>query len=159
MGSTTQSLPDKVNDEIRKILNEIKQEQEQLELDRQILKEEKRILKSLNNIDVLRINVGGEIITATRQTLTKIHKSILSVLFNGRWEHKLQIDQNGNIFFDFNPILFRHLIDQLQTLDSNNQIRALSSFATFTCRTIQENAQKIRTRSVVIIRKEECHHI
>jgi hypothetical protein len=26
------------------------------------------------------------------------------------------LDQNRNIFLDFNPILFRHLLDQLQTL-------------------------------------------
>ncbi|EPS57124.1 hypothetical protein M569_17698, partial [Genlisea aurea] len=63
---------------------------------------------------VIRLNVGGEIIMTTRQTLTKIPKSTLYFMFNGRWEQKLQIDQNGNIFFDFNPIIFRHLIDQLQ---------------------------------------------
>ncbi len=55
----------------------------------------------------------------TRQTLTKIPKSTLSILFNGRWEHKLQTDQNGNIFFDFNSIIFRHLLDQLPIIETN----------------------------------------
>ncbi len=56
----------------------------------------------------------------TRETLTHIQKSILSIMFNGRWDKKLQIDKNGFIFLDFNPILFRHLLDQLQTLDITN---------------------------------------
>jgi hypothetical protein len=41
-------------------------------------------------MDVLQLNV---------ETLTKIAKSTLSLMFNGRWEHKLQRDQNGNDFF------------------------------------------------------------
>jgi hypothetical protein len=56
----------------------------------------------------------------TRQTLTRVPKSILSMMFNGRWEHKLPLDKNQNIFLDFNPILFRHLLDQLQTFDATN---------------------------------------
>ena len=31
-------------------------------------------------------------------------------------------DQGENVFFDFNPILFRHLLDQLQVLDFKNPI-------------------------------------
>ena len=79
-----------------------------------------QISNSIKNTDVIRFNVGGEIMMTTRETLTHIQKSILSIMFNGRWEQKLQIDQNGYIFLDFNPILFRHLLDQLQTLDITN---------------------------------------
>ena len=32
-------------------------------------------------------------------------------------------DQSENIFFDFNPILFRHLLDQLQVLEVNKSTR------------------------------------
>jgi hypothetical protein len=74
------------------------------------------------------LNVGGEIITTTRQTLMKISKSTLSILFNGQWEHKLPKDQNGNIFLDFNPILFRHLLDQLQIIETNNSIQLYPPF-------------------------------
>ena len=101
----------------------MKNDEEQLKLDLHKLEEEKkRIEKYFKNIDVIRLNVGGEIIMTTRQTLTKIPKSILSMMFNGRWEHKLNIDQNGNIFLDFNPILFRHLLVQLQLFDSKDFI-------------------------------------
>ena len=79
-----------------------------------------RISNSIKNTDVIRFNVGGEIMMTTRETLIRFQKSILSIIFNGRWEHELQTDQNGYIFLDFNPILFRHLLDQLQTLDITN---------------------------------------
>ena len=95
-------------------------------IDRETLKEEKQITKLIHNTDVIRLNVDGKIIMTTRQTLTKIPKSTLYFMFNGRWEQKLQIDQNGNIFFDFNPTIFRHLIDQLQILDTNTQIHFYS---------------------------------
>ncbi len=107
---------------IQKMRDELEKEKNQLKIDRQQLDEEKQIAKSVDRTDVFQLNVGGEIITTTRQTLTKIPKSILSHLFYGRWEHKLQRDPEGNIFLDFNPILFRHLLDQLQIIEINNSI-------------------------------------
>ncbi len=61
-----------------------------IENDRKKLEVEKQISKWIENMDVLQLNV---------ETLTKIAKSTLSLMFNGRWEHKLQRDQNGNDFF------------------------------------------------------------
>ena len=106
--------------EIRNLPLQLKKEKKQLESDRKKLREENQISNSIKNIDVIRLHVGGEIMMTTRETLTRIQKSILSTIFNGRWEQKLQIDQNGFIFLDFNPILFRYLLDQLQTLDITN---------------------------------------
>jgi hypothetical protein len=121
--TTVQPIHEKIGGEILKIQNDLKTDEEQLKIDRQKFEEEKKQKeKYFKNIDVIRLNVGGEIIMTTRQTLTRIPKSILSMIFNGRWEHKLKIDQNGNIFFDFNPIIFRHLLDQLQLFDSKNFI-------------------------------------
>ncbi len=120
--STIRSIADDVSDEIRKIEKELEKEKNQLKIDREQLDEEKQMPKSVDHMDVLQLNVGGEIITTTRQTLTKIPKSSFSYVFNGRWEHKLQRDPEGNIFLDFNPILFRHLLDQLQIIEINNSI-------------------------------------
>jgi hypothetical protein len=75
--------------------------------------------KDIKKTDVIRLNVGGEIMMTTRETLTRVPKSILSIMFNGRWENKLETDKNDNIFLDFNPIVFRHLLDQLQLFDTN----------------------------------------
>ncbi len=117
--TTSQSLAQKVAAEIQRIEDELNNIENQLKIDREKFEEEKQISKFIDNLDVIRLNVGGEILMTTRQTLTKIPKSTLSILFNGRWEHKLQTDQDGNIFFDFNPILFRHLLDQLQIIETN----------------------------------------
>jgi hypothetical protein len=119
---TTQSLYEIAIDEIRRMRDDLNKEEKQLKIDREKLKQDKRISKLVENIDVIQFNVGGEIIITTRETLTKIPKSTLSLMFNGRWEHKLQRDQNGNIFLDFNPILFRHLLDQLQISETNDSI-------------------------------------
>jgi len=125
---TTQSLYEKAINEIRRMRDNLNKEEKQLKIDREKLKQDKRISKLIENIDVIQFNVGGEIIITTRETLTKIPKSTLSLMFNGRWEHKLQRDQNGNIFLDFNPILFRHLLDQLQIIDIDNSIHLYPPF-------------------------------
>jgi hypothetical protein len=119
---TTESIFQIAIAEIQKMRDELEKEKNQLKIDREQLDEEKQIAKSVDRTDVFQLNVGGEIITTTRQTLTKIPKSILSLLFYGRWEHKLQRDPEGNIFLDFNPSLFRHLLDQLQIIETNNSI-------------------------------------
>jgi hypothetical protein len=118
--STTQSLADAAARRIQNIRDELKKEEKQLKMDRQKFEKEKQISMPVDHTDIFQLNVGGEIIITTRQTLMKISKSTLSILFNGRWDYQLPKDQNGNIFFDFNPILFRHLLDQLQTLETAN---------------------------------------
>jgi hypothetical protein len=117
--TTVQSIFAKAAAEVLKLENDLKTGKEQLKINRENFKAETKIKKAVQNTDVIRLNVGGEIIMTTRQTLIRLPKSALTVMFNGRWEHKLPVDQDGNIFFDFNPILFRHLLDQLQTLDTN----------------------------------------
>jgi hypothetical protein len=57
--------------------------------------------KIINTTDVIRLNVGRNIIMTTRETLMQIPKSILSMMFNGRWEQKLQRNQEGNSSFRF----------------------------------------------------------
>jgi hypothetical protein len=102
---------------------QLEKEEKQLEMDREKLEQEKPTPKPVDHTDIFQLNVGGEIIITTRQTLMKIPESTLSILFNGQWKHKLPKDKNGNIFFDFNPILFRHLLDQLQIIETNNSIQ------------------------------------
>jgi hypothetical protein len=99
---------------------ESENEEKELEMDREELEQEPSTPKPVDHTKIFQLNVGGEIIITTRQTLMKIPESTLSILFNGQWEDKLPKDQNGNIFFDFNPILFRHLLDQLQIIETNN---------------------------------------
>ncbi len=117
--TTIQSIFSKAVAELIKLENDLKRDREQLEIDQKKLADAKKLPNSIENTDIIQLNVGGEIMMTTRETLTRVPKSTLSIMFNGRWEHKLQIDKIGNIFLDFNPILFRHLLDQLQILETN----------------------------------------
>ena len=104
---------------IEKLRDELERDENAMKLDRKRLDDNKEITTPIHSTDLIELNVGGEMIATTRQTMTKIPQSILFNLFNGRWEHRLPIDNEGNIRFDFDPILFRHLLDQLQTFDAN----------------------------------------
>jgi hypothetical protein len=74
---------------------------------------------SVDDTDVLRLNVGGELMSTSRSTLTRVTNSTLAKIFDGSREHQLRIDRDGNIFLDFNPILFGHLLEQLRMMESD----------------------------------------
>jgi hypothetical protein len=78
--------------------------------------------KMITDTDVIQLNVGGQLIMTSRSTLTRMTKSTLAIMFNGRWEDKLNRDQQRNIFLDFNPILFQHLLEQLRLIENPEEI-------------------------------------
>ena len=120
-GTNETEIPiDDIIARIRQEYNDYKKDKEQLVIDRQTFNEEKELIRSIDKTDVIHLNVGGEMIATTRQTLTSLPESLFSILFNGRWERRAHIDDDGNIFFDFNPIVFRHLLDQLQLSQDNS---------------------------------------
>ncbi len=138
---------------------ELEKEEKQLELDRQKFEEEKETPKPVDHTDIFQLNVGGEIIMTTRQTLMKIPESTLSILFNGQWEHKLSKDQNGNIFFDFNPILFRHLLDQLQIIETKNSIQFYPPSQPSLLEPFNKMIRKLGLQQSFSSEKKECDHI
>ena len=101
-------------EQLRQKFDELKKDQEQLEVERQIFNSQKELNQVVYESDVIHLNVDGEMIATTRQTLISLPKSLFSILFNGQWEQRLHHDDQENIFLDFNPIVFRHLLDQLQ---------------------------------------------
>jgi hypothetical protein len=102
-------------------ITEYQKEREQLKIDQDKFNKEKTQMETSNDItDVIRLNAGGEIIMTTRATLTRVPKSTLALMFNGRWQERLPKDFDENIFLDYDPVLFRHLIEQLQTLENGN---------------------------------------
>ena len=64
--------------------------------------------------DIINLNVGGEKITTKRSTLCQVQGSLLASMFSGRWEKSLARDENGRIFFDFNPQYFVFILDYLR---------------------------------------------
>jgi hypothetical protein len=115
-----------------------------LKSDGEELEEEIETAKPVDHTKIFQLNVGGEFIITTRQTLMKIPQSTLSILFNGQWDDQLSKDQNGNIFLDFNPIVFRHLLDQLQIIET---IELYPPFQP----SLIEPFNKIRISTIIII--------
>src|ERR1700722_486013 len=113
--NTYPSLFDVAWKEFQKQQYEFTRVQEQLKIDREKFQNESRIMQNIvERTDVIQLNVGGEQVITSRATLTVIPNSTLAMMFNGRWEHKLSNDREGNIFLDYNPMLFRHLLEQLR---------------------------------------------
>ncbi|CAF1249972.1 unnamed protein product [Rotaria sordida] len=84
------------------------------------LQEERRtgnIFFAKNRNKVLHLNVGGELIYATRETLTYIPNTILASIFkndNINQSNLIERDNNGRVFLDFPPILFKHALEQIR---------------------------------------------
>ena len=64
--------------------------------------------------DIINLNVGGKKITTKRSTLCQVKGSLLASMFSGRWEESLSRDENGRIFFDWNPQHFVLILEYLR---------------------------------------------
>lgn len=67
--------------------------------------------------DVILLNVGGELMDTTRDTLTDIPNTVLASITLSTSENRLklaQYDENRRIFLDLSPTLFKHLLEQLR---------------------------------------------
>jgi hypothetical protein len=64
--------------------------------------------------DVLDLNVGGQKLSVSRQTLTCVPGSMLEGLFSGRWDAGIAKDKNGNFFIDQPFDLFEAMINFLR---------------------------------------------
>jgi hypothetical protein len=66
---------------------------------------------------VIELNVGGQKITTLRSTLTIVPNSKLARMFSkDNPEKNLPMDKQGAVFFDYNPIYFNYLLDQLRAI-------------------------------------------
>ena len=71
---------------------------------------------NVSDDDVVEVNAGGKIISAKRSTLKQLKGTRIEALFSGRWDKKLQLDSNGRIFLDVNPVCFQAIVDYLNEL-------------------------------------------
>lgn len=83
--------------------------------------ERDQVRAQVDSQDVVRLNVGGQMISTRRATLLKVPNSLLHSIFNGNFEHIVQRDHDGSYFLDYNPLLFSHLLDQLRGLNPKEQ--------------------------------------
>ncbi|CAB3980897.1 Chaperone dnaK2 [Paramuricea clavata] len=77
---------------------------------------EKQRMKAVevSDSDIIHLNVGGHKLTTKRSTLCQVEGSLLASMFSGRWEDSLERDQDGAVFFDFNPQCFVLILDYLR---------------------------------------------
>lgn len=63
--------------------------------------------------DIIRLNVGGKDMFASRETLTLVKGSRLEDLFCGKWENRLIRDEKGCVFLDLDPSAFEQVLEYL----------------------------------------------
>ena len=85
------------------------------ELDEYNAEKQKMKAIDVSGDDIVSLNVGGQKFTTTRSTLCQVEGSLLSTMFSGRWEDSLKRDQDGAVFFDFNPEHFNYILKYLRT--------------------------------------------
>ena len=79
------------------------------------LEKERMKAVTVKDNDIIQLNVGAQKMTTKRSTLCQVEGSLLSSMFSGRWEDRLERDKDGCVFFDFNPHYFAIILDYLRT--------------------------------------------
>jgi len=105
-----------LKDKLEKERRRLKIEQERLDKERNELNDEKKKLQMITKMedDLVSLNVGGEIFSCKRSTLCLVDGSFMKSIFNGNWEERMERDSAGNLFFDFNPVCFRKIVNYLR---------------------------------------------
>jgi hypothetical protein len=73
--------------------------------------------------DIIDLNVGGQKITTLRSTLTAVPNSKLALKFAKDDKSQTQQDTKP-YFFDYNPVQFQYLLDQLKAIKRRPQTSA-----------------------------------
>jgi Cu/Ag efflux protein CusF len=75
--------------------------------------------------DVIELDVSGQKITTLRSTLTAVPNSKLAMMFTKDNTSLQQLrDKQGTVFFDYNPVQFNYLLDQLRMIKRTPEIPA-----------------------------------
>jgi hypothetical protein len=115
-----EDLLTKFDDLVKRFRNEFKDiiegERAKMKAELDAYNAEKQRMKAVevSDNDIIHLNVGGHKLTTKRSTLCQVEGSLLASMFSGRWEDSLERDQDGAIFFDFNPQYFLVILDYLR---------------------------------------------
>ncbi|CAF3109923.1 unnamed protein product [Rotaria socialis] len=63
---------------------------------------------------IILLNIGGVNLSTKQSTLTCIPNTVLALACTDSWSEKMTRDNDGRLFFDLDPNLFQHLLNQLR---------------------------------------------
>jgi hypothetical protein len=90
----------------------------QLDHEKAEFENEKAIMeKYLKDSEVVQFNVGGQMMFTTRASILRVADSKMAKILLDQTTEKVSIDSKGYKFLDFNPSLFRHLLEQLRLFE------------------------------------------
>lgn len=88
--------------------------------ERERLSQERETMQTVpvSDNELIHLNVGGRIMTAKRGSLRVIQGSVLDMIFSGRWEDRIVRDNEGRVFFDYDPDLFSVVLRHLSAMQT-----------------------------------------
>jgi len=114
----TAKLRGDLDDEKRRLAEELVLRRSQAQQERQAIEHEQtrmRAVTSEADDEVLTLNVGGSVFATRRSTICLYDGSYLAMLFSGRWESSIERDAEGRFFLDFDPASFRLVLNFLRS--------------------------------------------
>lgn len=115
-----------VNDEMQKLekrREELRIARAAYERERQEFDDEVALMtKFIEDSKIISINVGGEVLFTTRGSAQRIATTRLGKLLLETTSEDVSKDKKGNLFLDFNPSLFRHILEQLRLFEDGEAI-------------------------------------
>lgn len=101
----------------------LKRDREQFNLEKEEFEKEKNLVaKFLKNSEVVQFNVGGEMMFTTRGSVLRVADSRMGKILLNNISEKVSVDKDGYNFLDFNPSLFRHLLEQLRLFEDGEPV-------------------------------------
>jgi hypothetical protein len=85
-------------------------------------REKQLVEQFMKDSEVVQFNVGGEHMFTTRASLLRVKDSRMGQILLNTSLEKVSKDVSGNHFFDFNPSLFRHLLEQLRLFEDGEPV-------------------------------------
>lgn len=110
-------------EELRQKREELNKARQTFEVERAEYEKEKEIaLKFIKDSQVIQFNVGGQLMFTSRASVLHIADSKLGQILLETTGDRVSVDKNGKKFLDFNPTLFRHLLEQLRLFEDGEPI-------------------------------------
>jgi hypothetical protein len=103
----------------KQFIEAIEEQKRQIEREWAELRKEQEVWRrNKNQLDTsqlkgkIKLDVGGTIFSTSLAVLTSIKGTYFDAMFSGRWD--LQKEEDGSIFIDRDPFVFRHILNFLR---------------------------------------------